>query len=491
MTEITPEIIDIGNLDNESVININRSNSSNDLGFKPAVNFGGGLEFLMNDKKRGDSRANSPNVDIDLGDLNKLEDELNDLSEDINSGQSNSGPSKSSLFKSIFSAGEKADDLESVSNDPPLKVNFDDNLGKATAQAGTDSKTWDGYGKFNNIPINPDKPMSAEPKLSKEELLKEKFNYLRKLEALEKKGAVLTKKYTMDSPLDEMIGEYEMIMDEREKSNSVKFQGRMLMAAITGLEFLNNRFDPFDVKLDGWSENFNENIDEYDEIFGELHEKYKSKATMAPELKLLFQLGGSAIMTHMTNTMFKSAMPGMDDIMRQNPELMKQFTQAAVNTMGEQNPGFGGFMNNVMGPSHSDPPPNANFGPPPPPLETQTNRSKRANAPSNRPDINASRNQGGVSVVNQFQSATENTPKVINTPNKPRPEMNGPSDISDILSGLKTKKVDVREESSSQANDLKESSTISIQDLKELSNAKMPRSNRKQKSDKNTISLDI
>ena len=41
-------------------------------------------------------------------------------------------------------------------------------------------------------------------------------------------------------------------------------------------------------------------------------------------------LGGSAVMLHMTNTMFKSAMPGMDDIMRQNPDLMNQFTQAAT-----------------------------------------------------------------------------------------------------------------------------------------------------------------
>ena len=78
-------------------------------------------------------------------------------------------------------------------------------------------------------------------------------------------------------------------------------------------------------------------MDEYDEVFGELHEKYKSKAKMAPELKLLFQLGASGMMIHMTNTMFKSAIPGMDDIMKQNPDLMKQFAQAAVGTMN--NPG--------------------------------------------------------------------------------------------------------------------------------------------------------
>ena len=49
-------------------------------------------------------------------------------------------------------------------------------------------------------------------------------------------------------------GEYETLMAERDKANSVKFQGKMLMACVSGLEFLNNRFDPFDIKLDGWAE---------------------------------------------------------------------------------------------------------------------------------------------------------------------------------------------------------------------------------------------
>ena len=41
------------------------------------------------------------------------------------------------------------------------------------------------------------------------------------------------------------------------------------MAFVTALEFLNNRFDPFDLKLDGWSENVHEGINEYDDIFEE------------------------------------------------------------------------------------------------------------------------------------------------------------------------------------------------------------------------------
>jgi len=252
------------------------------------------------------------------------------------------------------------------------------------------------------------------------------------------------------------------------------------------LELLNNKFDPFDVKLDGWAEQLNENMEDYDDIFSELHEKYKSKAKMAPELKLLFQLGGSAIMVHMTNTMFKSSLPGMDDIMRQNPELMKQFTQAAVNSMGETNPGFSGFMNNVMGgqqqqQQRSMPPPNFTNGPPPSAMQTQTVRSQR---PQNRPDMNLARggSNDGINIQEQFASVGPEAPEQSKPFNKPlRPEMKGPGDINDLLSGLKKKTI----QSDS-------SSTISVQDMKEMMDAKGPlKTKRRQKSDKNTISLDM
>jgi hypothetical protein len=216
---------------------------------------------------------------------------------------------------------------------------------------------------------------------------------------------------------------------------------------------------------------------------------------MSPELKLLFQLGGSAVMVHMSNTLFKSAMPGMDEIMRQNPELMKQFTSAAVNTMGNNgNPGFAGFMNNVFGGGGSssqqndsglgfgpsirrDMPPNVNEGPPPPPVETKLpERSRRTQNLPNRPDIMSAR---GVSI-----NETEGDPIIEERIS--RPEMKGPSsrqsEINSLLSGLKTKQINV---------DNKESSTISIDDLKDLTNAKVPKSKRKQKSDKNIVSLDI
>ena len=187
----------------------------------------------------------------------------------------------------------------------------------------------------------------------------------------------------------------------------------------------------------------------------------------------------------MTNTMFKSAMPGMDDIMRQNPELMQQFTQAAVNSMGDTKPGFSGFMNDVMG--NEDTQPNMSHGPPKAPIPTQTLRSQRSDVPSNRPDMSAARggNDDGINISETFGSLGAEPP--TRSTNAQRPEMKGPSDISDLLSGLKTKTIDI-----SAPNDKQDSSTISIQDLKDLSDAKQPsRSKRRQKSDKNVVSLEL
>jgi hypothetical protein len=439
----------------------------NDDTFGRSSNFGGGLELLMNDKARESSR---PTSDIDLEDLNKLENELNDLvDEPPNSGYT----PRSDLFSS----------KPSVSfNDEQSNDNL---LGRATSATENDNKTWDGYGKFNNIPLNPDKQVPLEPRLSKDDMLREKFKYLRKLEALEKKGVELSKKYSMDSSLQEMMGEYETIMEEKTKQNSVKFQGNMLMAVINGIEFLNNKFDPFDVKLDGWSEQIQENVADYDDIFGELHEKYKSKASMAPELKLLFQLGGSAMMVHMTNTMFKSAVPGMDDILRQNPDLMRSFQNAAVNSMAQTNPGFSGFMSNIVNPgSNGPPPPLATQGPNsvPPPLHRAGNNN------FSRPDLNLGKSnfEDGINLRENlerpdFQDRTTKR-------QQGRPEMKGPSDITDILSGLKTKTINIQQPTQDGDN-----STISINDLKDLqSDVNMPkRSGRKKRSASNTISLDI
>ena len=445
-------------------------------GGQKSVNFGPGVEMLMNPNKQ--SKSGQPKSDIKLSEINDLDDI------DISDKPSSSINKKDFLFNS---ASNLADSNPIQLNiESPLEEIKVDNAPSLIGSLGKTEST-DGFKSFTEIPVNPQIKVPDEPKLTGKALLKEKFSYLRKLEGLEKRGITLSKKYSMESSLDEMKGEYEMIKSEKEKDNSKKFQSKMLMAFVSGIEFLNNKFDPFDLKLDGWSEAVNENMDEYDEVFGELHEKYGGKTKVAPELKLLFMLGGSGLMLHMTNTMFKSSMPGMDDIMRQNPELMQQFTQAAVNTMGESNPGFSNFMSDFSrgGNNNSMPPPPVvpPRGSPPGPTQEMRNNPPRRNkrVSMSRPDIRAAR--GGNPDFNDAENMDSSYGSA-------RAEMKGPGDLRDILAGLKTKTININEGK-------KEGSTISLQELEETQsidlsskNSKMVKSKRK-KSNRNVVNLGI
>jgi len=160
----------------------------------------------------------------------------------------------------------------------------------------------------------------------------EKREILYQLKRLEQKGYVIPGNYNMQSNLQEMKQEYERIIRDKDIDASIRFQRKMLMAFVTGTEYLNTRYDPFAIKLDGWSEQIHDNINDYDDIFEELHEKYKAKGKkMAPELRLFISLTGSAFMFHLTSKMFKeSSIPGVEEVFKSNPELMKQFQNAAA-----------------------------------------------------------------------------------------------------------------------------------------------------------------
>ena len=181
---------------------------------------------------------------------------------------------------------------------------------------------------------------SMAPKLSPEQEATEKTALLTKMRRLATKG-VVGNAMNMTNTLDEIKAEYSRLVDSAGLEKSIKFQRNLLVTCVTGMEFLNQKFNPVDVNLDGWSESVNENQEDYDEIFEELYDKYKDRTKVAPEIRLLMTLGISASMCHLTNTFFKSKMPGMDDILKQNPDLARQFASAAASQVG---PGFANFM---------------------------------------------------------------------------------------------------------------------------------------------------
>ena len=197
------------------------------------------------------------------------------------------------------------------------------------------------------------------------EIQNEKQDYIFKLDRLRKQGLPITKKFTMQHSLEEMQDEYTRLKSQREMDLSLKFQRKMLMGFITGIEYLNGSFNPFEIKLDGWSEDVSKNLDDFDDTFEELHEKYKGKGNMAPELKLMFAVGGSAFWYNLNKKYFRNAPPGFEDVFRQNPDLMRHFQETVANMSGAPPPFTGTNPNAGMGMGGMGmpaPPPQQNMG---------------------------------------------------------------------------------------------------------------------------------
>jgi hypothetical protein len=247
----------------------------------------------------------------------------------------------------------KLEPLEAISFDIPSSSSSslpDINVNRESSNYGGSSSYNNSYNGFDNeqTASGPSINLASANRLSPEEERKQKIELINKLSRLEQKGFTLTKRFTLDNTLDEIKEEWDRLVDAKNLEASLRFQRQCLMGFATGFEYLNGKFNPFDWQMDGWSESVHENIEDFDEVFEELYDKYKGRGNMPPEAKLLMSLVGSGFMFHMSNTFFRQKFASMDagDIFRNNPQLAKQFAAAAAQQAG---PGFGNFMGAAMG----------------------------------------------------------------------------------------------------------------------------------------------
>ena len=194
-----------------------------------------------------------------------------------------------------------------------------------------DGYGYDGYDDDDDVGYAP-QPPQEQPSSGYSTIDDEKADLINKLNRLEKKGFAVNKKLNVYSQIDDIRAEVKRITYSIEIDQSIRFSRRMLVACTTGLEFLNKKFNPFELELDGWSESVMENIDDYDGVFEELYVKYRSSMHVAPEVKLIMMLGGSAMLFHLTNSMFKAAVPNVGDVLKQNPELVQNMMSAVQKT---------------------------------------------------------------------------------------------------------------------------------------------------------------
>jgi len=232
---------------------------------------------------------------------------------------------------------------------------------------------------YPNPPQYEDEAAPTEPSAGFSSIEDEKQDLLYKFYRLTSKGIPVGKKFTMNSDIHEMRHEFSRIQRDNDVKSSIRFSRRMLMACVTGIEFLNKRYDPFEVKLDGWSESIMENMDDYDNVFERLHDKYASRVSMAPEIELLLSLAGSAFMFNLTNSMFNS-MPNLKDIAKQNPDILKNLMQSIQNA-NTNNTTNNDTNNNTNTTTKEDPPQqqqqrnHTSTSQPPPPLARGNNQN--------------------------------------------------------------------------------------------------------------------
>jgi hypothetical protein len=301
----------------------------------------------------------------------------------------------------------------------------------------------------DDISDSESEPSVKQKKMSSREIEQKKQEYLIKLLALEKKGVNLTKSYSLKSSLEELEFEYNTQQKAMEMEASVHFQQKILMAAVTGVEFLNKKFDPIGAKLDGWSESVMDNINDYEEIFKKLHEKYSQRASMPPELQLLVTLVGSGFMFHLTNSLFKSSLPGLGDVLKTNPDIMSNIMGAmgkAMNNAQGLTPGATSSSNTVPQMPQMPQVPQMPQMPQVPQMpqmpQTSTESGKKSSQSSNMPDFTGP-SMNLSSLLNTYQSGpdrpiVQQAPKMKEVDETDRFSVASSSDYSELEDTTKT-----------------------------------------------------
>lgn len=143
---------------------------------------------------------------------------------------------------------------------------------------------------------------ASAPRLSYEETQQQKAYYLSQLKRLTDKGNVPSRRFGYEHSLNEIKQEVLRIRKEIEINRGVNYCKQGLMFCVSTIEMLNTKYDPFSIDLDGWSNVIMADKESYNDVFEELYEKYSSKITTSPEIKLIMMVAGSAMMFHLQKT---------------------------------------------------------------------------------------------------------------------------------------------------------------------------------------------
>ena len=228
------------------------------------------------------------------------------------------------------------DDLPSFGNSSPAPPEKPRLVPSADDVGAT--RSWDGVENLNAEAYL--KPVNSGPKLSDDAIAKRKYELLRKFERLNKMGVPIRKRFTMDSPLDEMELELEFVRKEKAMDSTIKQFSEWFITGMSALEWGSknvNMMKMFGLQLDGLSQSAQMNVGDLEEDFEELYELYGDKMRMHPLVRIPMRTCFMVYMVHLTNQMaMKAPVPNIEEILRTNPDIARQMAAQAMQTQTQQ-----------------------------------------------------------------------------------------------------------------------------------------------------------
>lgn len=193
-------------------------------------------------------------------------------------------------------------------------------------------------------------------RMSKEDEMKEKQDLIFKLQRMKKKGVPISKNYTLDHSLLEIKEEFLMIKKEKELQQSIKLQSNLTINLVKAIEYINGEwFNFLEIELDGWSDSFEENISEYDDIFEELHEQHGHLFRTNPIFRYIGGITLSGIMYHQlkhrlnkfrNSTKFNNEKSFADNLHQNDPNVFNFLNTLGANFVNNNNTNDTNISNN-------------------------------------------------------------------------------------------------------------------------------------------------
>jgi hypothetical protein len=290
----------------DGVINkLSRASSVADTSTNMHIDMFANIDKLIgeSERKEYDDLRDANDVEIEEDDGDKLDDDVNSYKGKQNVFKHHNSDVRESPKEEKYNEPKSTDKKKSY-NDPSSSSEYKKEDKKEDIK--DDPSTW-----------------------SHHEMKIKKLDMLRKLGELAQRGVKISQNYSMESDYETMKFEYDLHTGIRAKNNSVNWMSNMLIGIVKGVEMLNDNVNPFDIKFENtWSNKVTHDINDFQDVLGELYEKYTVPGkSMSPELKLFLMLSGSAISVQMYKGMAKAS--NTEEKINSNPNTIRELRRKA------------------------------------------------------------------------------------------------------------------------------------------------------------------